>query len=103
MSNSQIKEAKKYIVVSKAGNSPEAIQLIQTLVQLEPRLISFHGKDCGDLEAICDIECVGDGTGSVKEITTTSHPNEPLADVINMVELWDIQEIGEKFELIEIN
>jgi hypothetical protein len=94
--------AEKYLVVSINGNTAEAKKLIHELVQQSPRLIAFYGKRCVELETLCDIECVGNVGGPINETTTTSHPAEPIGDVINFVELWDIQEIGESFGLYYI-
>lgn len=102
MPSHQIKKAEKYIVVSTSGKTPKAIELIQQLVALSPKLIAFYGKDCGELEFICDVECIGDGSSMIKETVTTSHPNESLDDVKNLVELWYFHELGEHFELIEV-
>lgn len=97
----QIKQSKKYLVVSKSGNTPSADEMIQSLVKYEPRLIAFFGKDCALLEDICDEYCVGDGQ-SPKEIITSSHPDEPIQDVSNFVANFEHQTIGKTFELVEI-
>jgi predicted CopG family antitoxin len=97
-----LKKAEKYLVISKTGHTSSMSELIQKLIEHRPRLIAFYGKDCSLLEDICDEEIVGDGREPLLEITTTSHPDETLENVINLVELWDIKEIGKIFELVEL-
>jgi hypothetical protein len=97
-----IKQSKKYLVVSKSGNTSEGCEIIRTLVTKSPKLIAFIGKDCAELEEICDEYCVGDGSQPVEGIVTTSHPNESLNEVTDFVERWELDSIGKAFELVEI-
>jgi len=51
-------------------------------------LIAVVGDGCVKIEDKIDDLIVGDGSDLERFITTSSHPNEPLADALNMAEVW---------------
>lgn len=51
-------------------------------------LVAVVGPDCARVEDIIDGIVVGDGGDSSRFLFTTSHPNEPFEDVLNMVRTW---------------
>jgi hypothetical protein len=51
-------------------------------------LIAVVGDGCVEIEDRIDDLIVGDGSDLERFITTSSHPNEPLADALNMAEVW---------------
>ena len=51
-------------------------------------LIAVVGDGCVEIENEIDELVVGDGSDKARFVTTSSHPDEPLADVLSMAELW---------------
>lgn len=51
-------------------------------------LIAVVGDGCVEIEDEIDDLILGEGSDKDRFITTSSHPNEPLADALNMAEVW---------------
>ncbi len=51
-------------------------------------LIAVVGDGCLEIEDQIDGLVFGDGSDVDRFITTSSHPSEPLADALNMAEVW---------------
>ncbi|MDO9587852.1 MAG: hypothetical protein Q7J13_07935 [Brevundimonas sp.] len=51
-------------------------------------LIAVVGDGCVEIEDQIDDLVVGDGSDTDRYVTTSSHPDEPLADALNMAEVW---------------
>ena len=47
------------------------------------RLIAIVGDDCAGMEDVVDELIVGDGSDKSRFSVTTSHPDEPLEDVLH--------------------
>ena len=54
-------------------------------------LIAVVGPGCARIEDIIDEIVVGDGNDSARFLCTTSHPNEPFDDVMNMATMWEYE------------
>lgn len=52
-------------------------------------LVAVVGPGCVRIEELIDEIVVGDGTNEARFLCTTSHPDEPFEDVLNMVETWE--------------
>lgn len=55
-------------------------------------LIAVIGAGSAKVEDLIDELVVGDGSGEGGFIYTTSHPDEPLEDVLNFVRVWPLAE-----------
>lgn len=53
-------------------------------------LVAVVGEDCARIEDIID-EIVGSVASDEAQFCTTSHPDEPLEDVLNMARTWEFQ------------
>jgi hypothetical protein len=53
-------------------------------------LISVVGEGCEEIEDLIDEIVVGDGSDESRFITTTSHKDEALEDVLRFVDAWKI-------------
>ncbi|WBX86525.1 hypothetical protein [Sphingosinicella microcystinivorans] len=53
--------------------------------------MAIVGPGCVQLEDIIDEIVVGDGTEPNRFLCTTSHPDEPFDDVLNMTETWEME------------
>lgn len=54
-------------------------------------VIAVVGSGCSRIEDIIDEIVVGDGSDGSRFICTTSHPDEPFDDVLNMIETWEFE------------
>jgi len=52
------------------------------------QLIAVVGDGCADLEEEIDWTVVGNGLERGRYVTTSSHPNEPLEEVLEFASLW---------------
>jgi hypothetical protein len=57
----------------------------------EVSLVAVVGLGCQRVEDIIDEIVVGDGDDQNRFLCTSSHPNEPYDDVLNMVETWEFE------------
>lgn len=88
----------KILIISESGKIGDATAIFQGCLTKQPRLIAIFGKDCGALEDICD-QIIEESDSFV---TTTSHPDESLEDVIAMVKIFDHADLGEQYEVVKI-
>jgi len=54
-------------------------------------LVAVFGPGSGRIEDIIDEIVVGDGFDPQRFLVTTSHPNEPFDDVLNMAKVWEME------------
>lgn len=54
-------------------------------------LVAVVGPDCARIEDVIDEIVVGDGSGETRFLCTSSHPDEPFEDVLNMVMTWEFE------------
>jgi hypothetical protein len=55
------------------------------------QLIAVVGDGCADLEEEIDWIVVGDGLNPDRYLTTSSHPNEPLQEVLDFASSWSCE------------
>jgi len=53
--------------------------------------VAVVGPDCARVENIIDEIVVGDGNDETRFLCTSSHPDEPFEDVLNMVMTWEFE------------
>lgn len=54
-------------------------------------LVAVFGTGCARIEDIIDEIVVGDGNDDTRFLCTTSHPDDPFDDVLNMAETWEFE------------
>ena len=64
-------------------------------------LVAIVGPGCARVEDIIDEIVVGDGSDEARFLCTTSHPDEPFEDVLNMAETWEFER-GDPVEEIRL-
>ncbi|MDP5138669.1 hypothetical protein ORJ04_22230 [Rheinheimera baltica] len=79
----------KFVLISESGYSKKHDKLLLNLLEQGYELFCAVGKDCEVWEEIMDELSVGDGSNS-RYITTTSHPEESIEDVIEFAKLFSI-------------
>ena len=57
-------------------------------------LIAVMGEGCAQIEDEIDGLIVGDGSDDTRFITTSSHPDEPLDEVVDFATMWWINADG---------
>jgi len=80
----------KVVLISKSGYSPDKNQILLDLIAEPIALFCVVGKDCQMWEEVMDDLCVGDGSHSVF-ITTTSHPDETIEEVIEFARIFNVE------------
>jgi hypothetical protein len=64
---------------------------VEQCLQDEVSIIAVFGPGSRRLEDIIDEIVVGDGSDPDRFVCTTSHPDEPLDDVLNMLKSWEME------------
>ncbi len=81
----------KVVLVSRNKYSPETDDLILSLLEKGYELFCVVGEDCEIIEDVIDELAIGDGS-SPKQVTTTSHPNESLDEVVEFATMMTVNE-----------
>ncbi len=77
------------VVLMLPVRNPERLALFVEKCLIDGvELIAVVGDGCVEIEDQIDNLIVGDGSDLERFITTSSHPNEPLADALNMAGAW---------------
>ena len=93
--------AKKVVLVSRSGYESSHDAMLQSLIDRRIELFCAVGEDCELWEEIMDELVVGpDGKGKWT-VTTTSHPGESVAEVIEFASQFILDEPSE-VEVIEV-
>lgn len=77
----------KFVLISESGYSPEHDALLSSILDEVFELFCVVGNDCEIWEEVMDEMAVGEGENA-RYITTTSHPNVSVEDVIQFAEAW---------------
>ncbi|ALA19090.1 MULTISPECIES: hypothetical protein [Chelatococcus] len=54
-------------------------------------LVAVVGPGCARVEDIIDDIVVGDGSDRTRFLCTTSHPDDPFEEVLNMARAWEFE------------
>jgi hypothetical protein len=84
----------KIVLISENGYNPEHDSLLMSFLDQKIQLFCAVGKDCELWEEIMDELAVGNGEQS-RYITTTSHPNESVEDVIEFAKMFNSHSTNE--------
>jgi hypothetical protein len=83
-----VRLARKIILHSPPSDERLLSEFLEQCLRDGVSLIAVVGPGCARLEEMIDEIVVGDGSDPDRFICTTSHPDEPFRDVVNMVECW---------------
>jgi hypothetical protein len=96
-----MKLARKIILHCPVSDERLLDEFVENCLRDEVSLIAVVGPDCARIEHIIDEIVVGDGSNSDRDVTTSSHPDELLCDVVNMVECWDLSR-GDPYQEVRL-
>ena len=88
----------KLVLHTPPPDSPALEDFVEACIRDKVALICIVGEHCQLVEDIIDELVNGDGSDETRYITTTSHPNETLGDVIAFARFWSEPE-GEPQEV----
>lgn len=80
----------KFVLISESGYKKEHDKLLQSVLDQRYQLFCVVGKDCEIWEEIMDELSIGDGSNP-HPITTTSHPDESVKDVLEFAHMFKIE------------
>ncbi|WP_254460006.1 hypothetical protein [Xanthomonas sacchari] len=91
----------KVVLVSSVPYSAHHESLLLSLIGRKINLFCATGTDCENWEFVFDLLLTDPDRNFSHDITTTSHPNEPIDDVVNFAKIWHV-EGSQAVELIEV-
>ena len=94
-------QAKKIVLVSRNGYDQKHDGLLQSLIDRRVVLFCAVGQDCERWEEAMDELVVGPNGDGDRLVTTTSHPGESVAEVIEFATQWHLDESSD-VEIIEV-
>ena len=86
-----MKLAPKIILHSPVSDEALLDDFVERCLRDEVSLVAVVGPGCARVEDIIDELVVGDASDPDRFFCTTSHPDEPFEDVLNMVEFWEAE------------
>ena len=81
--------ARKIILHSPISDEALLDEFVERCLREGVSLIAVVGPDCARIEDLIDEIVVGDGSGPDRFLCTTSHPDEPFDDVMNLAIGWE--------------
>jgi hypothetical protein len=93
--------ARKIILHSPVSDERLLDEFVERCLRDKVSLVAVVGPGCARLEDIIDEIVVGDGSDPVRFLCTTSHPHEPLDEVVNMVECWELER-GDPYQEVRL-
>jgi hypothetical protein len=74
--------AAKIVVHCKTGHAYDLDELVEQFIADGVKFVAVVGIDCARVEDLIDELVVGDGSDESRHILTSSHPWEPLEEVL---------------------
>ena len=99
--NQAMKLARKIILHSPVSDERLLDQFVEDCLRDKVSLIAVVGPACERIEEMIDEIVVGDGSDDERYVTTSSHPDEPLSDVIEFVEHWEMER-GDPLQVVRL-
>jgi hypothetical protein len=96
-----MKLARKIILHSPIADERHLNQFVEDCLRDEVSLIAVVGPGCERVEEMIDWIVVGGGSAAERYVTTSSHPDEPLSDVREFVEFWEMVR-GDPFQEVRL-
>jgi hypothetical protein len=83
--------ARKIILHVPVSDESLLDEFVEKCLRDEVSIIAVVGAGCAKIEDIIDEIVVGDGSDRSRFVCTTSHPDEPFEDILNMLETWEME------------
>lgn len=83
--------ARKIVLHSPVSDESLLEPFVEQCLHDEVSIIAVFGRGSRRLEDIIDEIVVGDGSDPDRFVCTSSHPDEPLDDVLNMLSSWEME------------
>jgi hypothetical protein len=83
--------APRIILHAPPRHSRKLEAFVEKCIQDKVVLVCVIGNDCARVEDVIDELVVGDGSNPSRFLTTTSHPNESIAEVQAFAEVWTLE------------
>lgn len=93
--------ARKIILHSPVSDERLLDGFVEQCLRDDVSLIAVVGPGCARLEDVIDEIVVGDGSDPDRFVCTTSHPDEPFDDVVNMVQCWELDR-GDPYQEVRL-
>lgn len=93
--------AQKLILHSPVSNESLLEEFVEKCLADRVSLLAICGPGSNLLEDIVDLLVIGDGSRPDRFLCTTSHPDEPLDEVLAMTNAWETDK-GGTVELVEL-
>jgi len=87
----QVTFARKILLHSPVSDERLLEPFVEQCLEDQVSIIAVFGEGSRRLEDIIDEIVVGDGSQPDRFVCTTSHPNEPFDDVLNMLNHWELE------------
>ncbi|WP_017963253.1 hypothetical protein [Rhizobium leguminosarum] len=81
--------ARKIVLHSPLSDEALLTGFVEQCLAEGVSLLAIVGPGANDLEERVDWMVVGDGSDPKRFLCTTSHPDEPLDDVLNLAKAWE--------------
>lgn len=94
--------ALKIVLISSVPYSAQHKPLLLDLIQRKIKLFCATGTECENWELAFDLLLTDPDSNFTHDITTTSHPDEPIENVLNLAELWHV-EGSQAVEIIKVS
>jgi len=78
----------KIVLHAPPPHSPVLEEFVEACIRDKVALVCVVGEHCQLVEDLIDELVNGDGSDETRFITTTSHPGESLAEVIEFANFW---------------
>jgi hypothetical protein len=86
-----MKLAHKLILHSPVSDEGLLDSFVEQCLRDEVSLLAVVGPGCSRLEGIIDEIVVGEGDDPSRFLCTTSHPDDPFEEVLNMAQTWEME------------
>lgn len=83
--------SQRIILHAPTWNSPRLEAFVEKCIEDKVVLVCVVGEDCARVEEVIDELVNGDGTDDSRFFNTTSHPNEPIAEVREFAKAWTLE------------
>jgi len=93
--------ARKIILHSPVSDERLLAAFVEQCLRDRVSLIAVVGPGCARLEDLIDEIVVGDGSDPGRCVCTTSHPDEPFENVLNVVERWSLDR-SDRFQEVRL-
>jgi hypothetical protein len=93
--------ARKIILHCPVSDERLLDEFVEDCLGNDVSLIAVAGPGCQRIEDMIDWIVVDDGSGADRFVCTTSHPDEPLSDVIELVECWELEQ-GDPYQEVRL-